>query len=145
MSVRVYIVEDHALLREALKDYVDALPGVVVCGVAADAESALEELVVDGAHTADVADVALVDLTLPGMGGLELIERLGIACPGLACVVVSGDAEAGIVESALRLGAAGFVLKGDPREIRAALQRFQDSPPYVSRSIVGGPAVGPQS
>ena len=102
----IYIVDDHASMRRALRRLIEATPELSVAGEAASAEAAL------AAPELDSADLLLVDLNLPGMSGVDMIGELHAQRPDYPCVVVSAFWEPSIVAGALRAGAGGFVSKG---------------------------------
>jgi DNA-binding NarL/FixJ family response regulator len=107
---RVLVVDDESLVREGLVAIVSARPGLDVVGTADSGEAALEQ--VAALHP----DVVLMDLRMPGMGGLEAMRRLAaIACEARVLVLTTIETDE-IVYDALRAGASGFLLKSVPRE-----------------------------
>lgn len=128
MPVRVYIVEDHAVMRETLRDYLALSPDLVMCGEAPDAETASEELEQAG------PDVVLVDLSLPGRSGLELVEEIRERWR-IRCVILSGHGERTYVGRAFAAGAQGYVLKGNPRDVPLAIRRVLDGKIHISESL----------
>lgn len=102
--MRVLIVEDHTIVRQGLLALLSAAPGLEVVGQAADGLSALELI------EALSPDVTLCDLGLPGLGGLELIERAQRFTT--RCLVLSMYHDAIWVQRAMRAGAAGYLVKG---------------------------------
>jgi DNA-binding NarL/FixJ family response regulator len=105
---RIYIVDDHAMFRDGLQRLIDAEPDMVVCGDAADAAGAMREL--SGAHP----DLVIVDLSLEGMSGIELIKCIKRDFEDLPVLVVSMHAETSYGDRALRAGAMGYVMKSEP-------------------------------
>lgn len=99
---RVYIIEDHEAVREAFRSLLDQEPGLVVCGEAETAEFALEQV------PRLAPDLLLVDVSLPGMSGLDLLERLPA---GTRSLVVTAHSEPHYRERAFEAGATGFVSK----------------------------------
>lgn len=128
---RLYIslVEDHPVLRGVLKDYISRLPDVRACRAVATAEDALKEL--DG----DPPDLVLIDLSLPGMSGIELVQELRRIHPDLRCAILSGHRSRSYADSALAAGANGYLLKGDPVEIERGMRAILAGERYVSRSL----------
>lgn len=106
MPRTVFIVDDHPIVREGYKLLL-AHSDLTLAGEAASAEDALEQL------TETTADVLIVDIALPGMSGLELVQRLGGRVPTL---VVSGQSPAIYRRKALRAGAHGFLDKARASE-----------------------------
>ena len=102
---KILIVDDHPLMRKGLALSLSAEPDLDVCGQAASAEealSALEDL---------EPDIAIVDISLPGMSGLELIKHMQALRPEVRTLVVSRHDEALYAERAIRAGARGYVMK----------------------------------
>lgn len=128
MPYSVFIVEDHPLMRDMMAAYVDELPDLHVCESVRTAEEALDRLPA-------AADLVLVDLSLPGMSGIELIREIQIRWPDLRCLVCSGHDEVSYVERSLRAGAHGYVAKGHPAELVDALQNLRRGKPYLSASL----------
>lgn len=124
--VRVFIVEDHPIMRQALTALVNREVDFSVCGEAVTGEVALERI-------ATVApDVALLDVSLPGMTGLELIEHLVERYPNLPCMMLSGHGERAYIDQALAAGAQGYVIKGDVTEIIDGLRAVAAGRTYLS-------------
>lgn len=123
---RVFIVDDHAIVRELLSDFLNDLDGIVVCGTAASGEEALRVLPSSG------CDLALIDVSMPGMSGIELTRRLKQVAPDLPCLMLSGHAEEIYVRSSLEAGALGYVMKGDPDALRQAITQALRGEVYLS-------------
>jgi DNA-binding NarL/FixJ family response regulator len=102
---RIFLVDDHPLVREWLASLLRLQPDLEVCGEAADPGQAL------GAMAARPPDVAIVDLSLKRGSGLELIKSLRVQFPAVQVLVLSMHEEIGDVERALRAGARGYVMK----------------------------------
>lgn len=128
MSIRVYLVEDHPVMRETLTDYLQLDPEIELCGIASSAEEASADL--DRAQPS----VILLDLSLPGRSGLDLLEEVQrkSATP---CVVLSGHGERRYVDRTFALGARGYVLKGKPQEVPVAIQRVLEGGVFVSETL----------
>jgi DNA-binding NarL/FixJ family response regulator len=120
-ATRVFLVDDHPLVRELLANLLRMEPDLTVIGAAEDAHSALN------AMTASPPDVAVVDLTLKKGSGLDLIKGLRSQLPGVGIVVLSMHEEMTDVERAFRAGASAYVMKREStgqivtaiREVRA--------------------------
>lgn len=133
---KVYIVEDNDRMRTLLREWIDELPGLDVCGAAASAEDALPEM-------ADAQpDLAVIDMSLPGMGGIELVATLRDRQPRMRCLILSGHNERTYVERALAAGAQGYLLKGEPGEIENAIARVLSGERYLSASLKGAVSQG---
>ena len=105
LTTRILLVDDHPLLRSGLALTLADEPDFEVVGQAADAEEALE---VVGRLA---PDLVVVDLSLPGMGGLELVKHLQTMAPDAKALVVSRHDESLYAERAVRAGAKGYVSK----------------------------------
>ena len=126
MGNSVFLVEDHPVMRQMLTVMLRRTPDLAFCGAAETAVEALEML----AETSP--NVVLVDMSLPGMSGIELIEQLQSRFPDLPSLVVSGHDEAVHAETALRAGARGYVMKGNPPDIIEAIRHVLGGQVYLS-------------
>lgn len=102
---RILLVDDHPLLREGLRRLIVADKTLSVCGMATDVAQALT--LVETAHP----DLVITDLTLPGRGGLELIQDLVASHPALPVMVLSMHDEMIYAKRVLASGGAGYVMK----------------------------------
>ncbi|MFO7725471.1 MAG: response regulator transcription factor [Oceanipulchritudo sp.] len=127
---RVFVVEDHALLRVNLETLIGMEDGLSSVGGAADGESALEII------PERKPDVVLIDLSLPGMDGIELMEKLLQEEPDLRCLIVSGSDMPAPPEQARAAGARGFIVKGDPAAILEAVHRVHAGEACFSSGLV---------
>jgi DNA-binding NarL/FixJ family response regulator len=114
---RVFIVDDHPLIRSVLTQVLNQEPHLQVVGVAESAESALENLAESS------PDLLLVDYSLPDMNGAELIKRLSHTQPELPCLILSSWHAPAFIKTALDAGASGYVVKGDPDALVDAMNR----------------------
>jgi DNA-binding NarL/FixJ family response regulator len=103
--VRVLIADDHALVRAGLRALLDSQPDIEVVGEAEDGVAAVER-----ARTLD-PDVVVMDLTMPGRGGINATEDLRRECPRTKVVVLTMHDDNAYVRLARLAGASGFVLK----------------------------------
>jgi two-component system, NarL family, nitrate/nitrite response regulator NarL len=109
--IRVLIVDDHALVRAALRMLIESHPGVAVVGEAAGFDDALI------ATSQQQPDVVLLDLDLGGVNGVDLLPQLHTAAPKMHVVVLTGMRDVEMHRRAVRLGAAGLVLKEKAAEV----------------------------
>jgi DNA-binding NarL/FixJ family response regulator len=125
--IRVLVVDDHPLVRQGLEHLINQSPDLVTCGLAADADEALAL-----AGTTD-PDVAVVDLSLAGGSGLDLIGELGKRWPSLPVLVLSMLDETVYAERALRAGARGYIMKGEETdEVLDAIRQVKAGKQYLS-------------
>ena len=138
MSVlRVLLADDHNLVRAGIRALLEASGGVEVVAESGDGREALELII---KHR---PDVALLDIGMPGLNGLEVAKRAAQASPRTRIVILSMHADATYVRQALRAGAAGYLLKGAAvAELPLALQSVMRGETYltpkISRTIVEG-------
>lgn len=124
------MVDDHALVREGLARLIDQEPDLCVCAEAADAGQAYDGIVETG------PDVVIVDLSLKGDSGLDLIKRLQSLAAPPPVLVLSMHDEAFYAERALRAGALGYVMKRETSgKVIDALRRILTGQLYVSAPI----------
>ncbi|HEY6355184.1 MAG TPA: response regulator transcription factor [Burkholderiaceae bacterium] len=111
--VRVLLADDHAVVRQGYRRLLELEPGVVVVGEFADGESTRAAL---DAHAA-LADVLVLDLSMPGCGGLAVLREASDAWPALRVLVFTMHDSPTMVAQALRAGAAGFVTKNSAPQV----------------------------
>lgn len=132
VDARVYLVEDHDVMREMIGEFLQSRDGLTVVGSAATAGTAFAEL-----EGLDV-ELVLVDTSLPDMSGIELVRRLLDRRPDTLCLMYSGHEETFYVERALEAGAKGYVVKGNPHELPDAIQQVLSGGTYLSRALPDG-------
>jgi len=127
---RVFIVDDHTMFREGLRQLIEREAGLTVCGDAPDAAEALI-----GVRTSN-PDVVLVDISLAGGSGLDLIKDIKAEFEDLPVLVVSMHDESLYAERALRSGAMGYVMKHEPaKTVKAAIQKVLGGDMYLSEKM----------
>lgn len=109
--IRVFIADDHVIVRGGLKQLFALMGDIVVVGEATDGQGVLEAL------RREEADLLLLDLTMPGLSGINLIGRIRADNPKLPILVLSMHNELQVAKRVLQAGAAGFVTKGSMQEI----------------------------
>jgi two-component system, NarL family, response regulator LiaR len=115
--IRVLIADDHAVVRQGLRTFLDLQEDVEVAGEAADGEGAV------AAAGRLAPDVVLLDLAMPGLDGVAALPRLREAAPGARVIVLTSFGEDDRLFAALRAGAAGFLLKDvEPSELVRAIR-----------------------
>jgi DNA-binding NarL/FixJ family response regulator len=102
---RVFIVDDHPLVREWLAALINQQPDLMVCGEAGSASECLDLILAANPH------VAVVDISMEGGSGIELIKNIKAACPDVVVTVLSVHDELNYAERALRAGARGYTMK----------------------------------
>jgi DNA-binding NarL/FixJ family response regulator len=134
--ITVLIAEDYALVRAGLRSIIDAFVGIHVVATVADGRSALQAI---AEHR---PDVVLLDITMPGLGGIETMSRIAVDFPGAHVLMISMHDNEQYVLAALRAGAAGYVLKGAETSelefaIRAVARGGSFLSPTISRRMLG--------
>ncbi len=109
-SVRVAIVDDHAMMREGLRLFIDNTPDMRCLWMAGDAAEAMRNV------EKETPDVLIVDISLPGRSGLELIKDIRLLRPQLPILAVSMHEEKLYAQRALKAGARGYVMKSAPQK-----------------------------
>lgn len=124
--IRVVLADDHAIVRGGVKQLIATTSDIQVAGEAGD----FVELQRQCENTA--FDVLLLDMTMPGLSGIELIQRLVAEMPSLPILVLSMHTERQIVTQALKSGASGYVAKGSMPEILfGAIRMLADGGKYI--------------
>lgn len=119
--LRVMLVDDHAVVRLGYRRLLELETDIAVVAEQGDAEQALQALMADDAQA---VDVVVLDLSMPGRGGLDLLRRGALRWPHLRWLVFTMHDSPAMVGQCLRAGAAGFVTKsGAPEELLLALRR----------------------
>lgn len=107
---RVFVADDHAVVREGLKALLTGYPDLEVVGEAADGRTALERASVLAPH------VLVTDVSMPGLGGAEVVQALKQACPATKVVALTVHEDRGYLRRLLEAGADGYVLKRSAAE-----------------------------
>jgi DNA-binding NarL/FixJ family response regulator len=128
---RIYLVDDHPMVRERLGQVINHEPDLIVCGECGGAPEAMRAL------QANPPDLVITDLTLKGSHGLELIKNLKAALPQLPILVVSMHDESLYAERVLRAGAKGYITKEQATtKVLVAIRAVLSGQVYVSEEIV---------
>lgn len=107
------LVDDHAIVRSGFRRLLDQYPDIEVVAEADDAEQAYHE------HARLEPDVMVLDLSMPGIGGIELLRRVRSRAPQALVIVFSMHEDAALAQRALTLGAKGYVSKSNTPEVLA--------------------------
>ncbi len=127
VKARILIVDDHTIVRQGIAQLVNREPDLDVCVEAGDADSAVAVL------RETPVDLAIVDISLPGTSGIELVKVIRDSHPQLPVLVMSMHDEALYSDRAFRAGAKGYVMKQEATEkLLAAIRKILNGGVYVS-------------
>jgi DNA-binding NarL/FixJ family response regulator len=130
VTVDIVLADDHHLVRRGIRALLEALPDVRVVGEAGDGRTALELI---ERHR---PDVALLDVSMPGLNGLEVAGRVAKSCPRARVIILSMHKGETFVAKALRAGVAGYLLKdAADAELELALAAVSRGDVYLSPEI----------
>jgi DNA-binding NarL/FixJ family response regulator len=116
---RIFIADDHAIVREGVKKILAMCPEFVLAGEAEDGDKVVEKL-----EELAGCDLLLLDMTMPGLSGIPLIRRVKARHPRLPVLIFSMHNEPALISEALDAGAADYVTKdSDPEVLIATLLR----------------------
>jgi DNA-binding NarL/FixJ family response regulator len=128
--IRILIADDHPIVREGLKLVIEKAPDMKVGGEAENGQEVLD-LVYGGTW-----DVVVLDFSMPGKGGLDVIQELHRERPALPLLVLSMHPEAELAPRLLKAGAAGYLVKeGATRDLVEAIRRVHAGGRYVSPAL----------
>ena len=137
--VRIFIADDHQIVREGIKRIIDAEDDMLICGEAVDGDELEEKLKV-----AD-AELLLLDVSMPGPGFLENLRRVTRQFPSIRILVLSAHPEDQYAKRSFKAGANGYLTKNHyPEELVTAIQRIAKGGKYVSSSLAEKLAFGPE-
>jgi len=127
---RIVIVDDHPLFRKGLEAMIHSDGAFAVCGEAGNAAEAMDVI------RKLKPDMAIVDVSLPGANGIELIKNIRVEFPKLPILVLSMHDESLYAVRALRAGADGYVMKHDAMaNVIHAVHEIFNGRPYLSRAM----------
>jgi DNA-binding NarL/FixJ family response regulator len=127
---RIFIVDDHPIVREGLSLMMNREPDLMVCGEAEEAATALQAI------ASCRPDFLIVDISLNGPDGLELLKSIRVRFPNLPVLMLSMHDESIYAERALRAGANGYIMKQEATEkVLIAVRQILNQKVYVSDRI----------
>ncbi len=128
--IRVLICDDHTIVREGLKEILAGTQDIVGVGEASSGEELLDK--VEGGDF----DVVLLDISLPGANGLEVLKRLQVSRPELPVLFLTMYPETHYAVRAMRAGAAGYLTKGSATtQLIGAIRKVASGGRYVSETL----------
>ncbi len=128
--IRLLMADDHAIVREGMKQLFGLTGDIEVVGEAVNGAQVLDAVRKGG------FDVLLLDMTMPGINGVDLIGRIRAQQPKLPVLVLSMHNEPQIVKRAISAGAAGYLTKDiDPKQLLAAIRTVAEGGRYIDAAI----------
>jgi DNA-binding NarL/FixJ family response regulator len=132
-KIRVYLIDDQAMIRAALRSFLGARPDLEVVGTSGDARKAMEEI------PSLRPDVIVLDISMPGLSGLDALPLLRKAAPRTRVLMLTHHEGETFVQQALGAGADGYLSKdSDPAELAIAIAAVQRGDPFVSPRVAAG-------
>lgn len=128
--IRIFIADDHLLVRDGLKMVLSTTPDIAVVGEANNGGELLSAI-----RNSDVS-VLLLDMSMPGISGIDLIKRIKSLRPRLAILVLTMYAEAQFAAKALQAGADGYITKGRGGDaLASAIRRVAGGQKYIDPDL----------
>lgn len=128
--IRILVADDHAIVRDGLKQIVSDTPDMVVAAEASNGQEALNKALKDD------YDVVLLDITMPDRSGLDILKEIKSQKPELPILILSIHPEEQYAVRALKAGAAGYLTKESaPEELIRAMLRVSGGGKYVTSSL----------
>lgn len=129
-QTRIIIVDDHPLLRRGISQMINTEKDLLVVGEAEDAHKALDEI------ARSKCDMAIIDISLGGTSGIELLKNIKVRYPKLLVLVLSMHDETVYAQRALRAGAAGYIMKQEASErVIQAIRKILNGEVYLSERL----------
>lgn len=125
----ILLVEDHVGFAKAVRNFLSQKKDLEVVDTAHSAEDALRRL------REIKVDLVLVDVSLPTMDGIELVQQIHTEFPPVHCLMLSGHMSSKYVKDALGVGASGYILKDDVNGILEGIARVLAGEIYVSQAL----------
>jgi NarL family two-component system response regulator LiaR len=130
VTIRVAIADDHAVVRQGLRTFLELQDDVEVVGEAADGAQAVDLV------AATEPDVVLLDLVMPRLDGIDAIKQIRARCPGTRILVLTSFADDHTVLPAVRAGAAGYLLKDvQPPELVSAIRTVHSGEALLAPAV----------
>lgn len=130
--IRVFIADDHPIVRNGLRQILLKAPDIQVAGEADSGEEALKQL------GRQKYDLVILDIALPGIGGIEVLRRIKARTPSLPVLMLSMHPEEHYAERTLKLGASGYLSKQHfPDDVIGAIHKVARGGTYLSPTLAG--------
>ncbi|MEW6600841.1 MAG: response regulator transcription factor [Nitrospirota bacterium] len=130
MQIRVFLADDHAVVRDGLRVLLESAGGIDVVGSETNGRDAVRQI------QKLRPDVALMDISMPGLNGIEAAAQINETCPATRVIILSMHHSAEHVHRALKAGAKGYILKESAgQEVVNAVRKVHSGQRYLSRRI----------
>lgn len=127
---RIILADDHAMMREGIKNLIDAVPGLAVTGEAGDGLKLLDLM------KNKLPDMVILDISMPGMRGIEAAREINALYPDVHLLMLSMHKSEDFLSMSLEAGAKGYLLKEDTGdELLQAITQIQKGKNYLSRKL----------
>ncbi|WP_207191779.1 response regulator transcription factor [Paracraurococcus ruber] len=131
-AISVFLADDHPLILEGVHSLLAAAPGIAVVGEAANGRTALSRI------EALRPQVAVLDLSMPGLNGMEVIQAAARTCPSCRCIMLSVHEERPYVRRVMDAGARGYLLKRSTRvELVRAIHAVARGETFIDSAVAG--------
>jgi two-component system response regulator NreC len=131
-KIRVFVVDDHPIILEGIRITLKGIHDMEITGEAGNAEELLRIL------TEDIPDVILLDITLPGMSGLDTTRVLCGSQPCVRVIILTADVEMETIHAAIQSGAKGYLSKNaSADELITAIRKVHSGEEYFSQDVTG--------
>ncbi|NUN09293.1 MAG: response regulator transcription factor [Ignavibacteriaceae bacterium] len=130
MEYSIIIADDHPIVRQGMKSLIAGYPGMIITGEAGDGLEALRLI------EKTEPDLALIDINMPGLGGIEILKEIAKKKTGTRIIINTAYKDASLLSAALEYGAAGFLLKDTALvEIKLCLDKVLSGGKYISSEL----------
>ena len=131
-KIRVFIIDDHRLVREGFISIINDFKELELIGQADNGESALNKI----GELTDLPDVVLMDINMPRMNGVECTQKLIKEYPDIKIIALTMMNQSTHIKSMLKSGAMGYILKDcDQNELKTAIEVVAEGNTYFSQSV----------
>ena len=131
--IRIIVADDHPLFRDGVINSLRSAPDLQVIGEADNAEDAVRLV------REELPEIALLDVTMPGGGGIEAARRIASSCPATRIVMLTVSEDEDDLLAAMKAGASGYVLKGvSAHELASVVRSVSSGEVYVAPSLAFG-------
>ena len=130
--IKVFVADDHPIVRNGLRQILQKAPDIQIAGEAGSGEEALKQL------GRQKYDLLILDIALPGIGGIEVLRRIKARTPSMPVLMLSMYPEEHYAERTLKLGASGYLSKEHfPDDVIGAIRKVVRGGVYLSPALAG--------